>query len=119
MHCHCGDRRDLIDISQNHAEFVEGMRCLATADWIKLLQCPECAQLWRTDEWDKYETLYALKINRLEGWEEADMESLIKERMVENHGWDSSTCLAKECQRLALTGKAYCADHFYGIGARA
>jgi uncharacterized C2H2 Zn-finger protein len=99
---------------------VAGKPCLETGDWIKLLQCPACGQLWRTDEWDKYQTLYALKLNTPEGWKSVDMESPIKQRMMENHGGtDASTCLAQHCNRPALKGRAYCVDHFYETGARA
>lgn len=120
MQCGCGGRSTLVDISQNHREFVAGMRCLATGDWIMLLQCPRCGQLWRTDEWDKYHTLYACKLSSPDGWESADVEALIKERMIENHGGlDTSLCLAKDCQRHALKTRAYCVDHFYETGARA
>lgn len=120
MQCSCGVRDDLVEISNDHAEFVAGMNCLATGDWVKLLVCLECAQLWRTDEWDKYQPMYALKLNSAEGWESVDIASAIKERMVRNHGGlDTSTCLAKDCTRLALKGRAYCVDHFYQTGARA
>jgi hypothetical protein len=47
------------------------------------------------------------------------METLIKLRMVENHGGlDKSACLAKDCQQPVLKGRAYCVDHFYETGAR-
>jgi hypothetical protein len=120
MQCSCENRRDLEEIGQNYTEFVAGMRCLETGDWVKLLQCLACGQLWRTDEWDKYQTLYAVKLGSREDWESVDMESLIKERIVENHGGlDSSLCLAKDCKECALKSRAYCAGHFYGTGARA
>ncbi|WP_182164237.1 metal-binding protein [Rugamonas brunnea] len=109
-----------MEIGQNYTEFVAGMRCVDTGDWIKLLQCPECGQLWRVDAWDKYQTLYASKLSTPEGWKLTDMVSLIKKRMVENHGGaDTSPCLAKGCKHFALKGRAYCVDHFYETGARA
>jgi hypothetical protein len=102
------------------AEFVAGMSCLETGNWVKLLQCRGCSQLWRTDEWDKYQALYAVKLNSPEGWDLTDMESLIKERIVENHGGlETFLCLAKDCKQYALKGRAYCVDHFYETGARA
>lgn len=120
MECGCGGRSTLVEISQNYTEFVTGMRCLETGDWVKLLQCQKCSQLWRTDEWDKYQTLYACKVSSRDDWESADIEALIKERMIENHGGlDTSLCLAKDCQQQAIKGRAYCADHFYETGARA
>lgn len=120
MRCNCGRRRDLVEIGQSYTDFVAGMRCLETGDWVKLLQCPECGQLWRTDEWDKYQTLYAFKLSSPEGWESTDMKPMIKERIVENHGGlDTSYCLAKNCKQRALKGRAYCVDHFYETGARA
>jgi len=119
MQCSCGDRSTLVEISRNYAEFVAGMRCLETGDWVKLLQCPACGQLWRTDEWDRYQALYACKLNSPAGWESTGIEALIKERIIENHGGlDTSSCLAKDCQQRALKGKAYCVDHLYETGAR-
>jgi len=120
MQCSCDDRKDLVEIGQNYTEFVASMRCLETGEWVKLLQCSECGQFWRTDEWDKYQALYAVKLSLPEGWKSTDMESLIKKRIVENHGGlDISLCLAKDCKQLVLKGKAYCVDHYYQTGARA
>lgn len=119
MQCSCSGRGDLVEIGHSYTEFIAGMRCLETGDWVKLLQCTSCGQLWRTDEWDKYQTLYALKLSSPEGWESTDMESLIKVRMVENHeGVNASLCLTKDCKQFALKGRAYCVDHFYETGAR-
>jgi hypothetical protein len=100
------------------AEFVAVMHSLETGDWIKLMQCSGCGQLWRIDEWDKYQTLYACKLRSPEEWQSIDREPLIKERMIENHGGlDSSHCLAKDCKQYALKGRAYCVDRFYETGA--
>lgn len=119
MQCSCGERSDFVEISQDFTEFVAGMPILETGDWIKLLQCPSCSQLWRTDEWDKYQTLYACKLRSAEGWKSIDMEALIKRRMVENHGGlDTFPCFAKGCKQHALKERAYCVDHFYETGAR-
>jgi len=120
MQCSCGSRGDLVEIGHHYAEFVAGLRCLEIGQWIKLLQCLDCGQFWRTDEWDKYQTLYALKLSSPKGWESVDIKSLIIERMVENHGGlDASFCLAKNCKLQALKGRAYCGQHFYDTGARA
>ena len=114
MSCNCSARNKLVDISNTHAQFVAGMRCLATGDWIKLLECPDCGQLWRADEWDKYRPMYALKLNEAAGWESVDIDSLIKQRIVASHGGlDASICLAKDCKLHALKGRAYCVNHFY------
>lgn len=114
MVCRCSSQRALVEISQNYAEFVAGMRCLDTGDWIKLLQCAACGQLWRTDEWDKYQPLYALKLASSGGWKSIDMAPLIKERLLENHGGvDTSICLKQGCTQHALKGRAFCVDHFY------
>src|SRR5450830_1005187 len=109
MQCSCDNKPDLIEIGQNYTEFVSGMRHLEAGDWVKLLQCVACGQLWRTDEWDKYQTPYACKLVSREEWKSTDVESLIKESMVKNHGGlDTSLCLANNCQQYALKGRAYC-----------
>lgn len=119
MQCSCSGRSNLVEISPDYTEFVAGMRILETGDWIKLLQCPSCSQLWRTDEWDKYQTLYACKLRSPDGWKSTNMEALIKKRIFENHGGlDTSPCLAKDCKQHALKERAYCVDHFYETGGR-
>jgi len=120
MQCSCDDSSALVDISQTYTEFVAGMLILETGDWVKLLRCSGCGQLWRTDEYDKYQTLYAYKLATREGWKSTDMKPLIKERILESHGClDTSQCLAKDCKQPGLKGRAYCIDHFYETGARA
>jgi hypothetical protein len=119
MRCSCDGKRDLVEIGHCYAEFVAGLHCLEIGNWVKLLQCLECGQFWRTDEWDKYQAQYALKLSSPTDWESVDMASLIKGRMIENHGGlDSPVCLAKDCQAHALKGRAYCIDHLYDTGAR-
>lgn len=120
MQCSCDDNSALVDISQTYTEFVAGKVTLENGDWVKLLQCPDCSQLWRTDGYDKYQTMYAYKLSVREGWKSTDMKSLIKERILENHGGvETSHCLAKDCKQAALKGRAYCVEHYYETGARA
>ena len=120
VRCRCKSRRELVEIGQDYSGFVAGMRCVDTGNWVKLLECSGCGQLWHTDEWDKYQALYACKLSSPVEWESADIASLIKERIVENHGGvDTSTCMAQGCTQHALKTRAYCVDHFYATGARA
>jgi hypothetical protein len=120
MSCQCSKQRDLIEISGDHHGFVEGKVEVDVGNWIRLWRCPSCGQYWRTDEWDKYQAGYALKIASVEGWKELDPAPWIKQRMLENHhGTDQNVCLAKDCNAPCLTGRAYCVDHFYETGARA
>lgn len=119
MRCRCESSGALVEIGQHYSQFVAGLTCLDTGDWVKLMQCQECAQLWRVDEWDQYQGLYALKLDSADGWKEVDMAGPIKERMMQNHGGlDSAICLAGDCPFRALKGRAYCVDHFYATGAR-
>lgn len=119
MQCRCIDQANLVEVGQDYTEFVSGMRHVDTGDWVQLLQCPECGQLWRVDGWDKYQTLYALRLSTPEAWREIDMKPMIKAHMVENHGGvGTSSCLANGCDELALKGRAFCVDHFYETGAR-
>lgn len=118
--CNCASFGELVDISNDYRRFVDPLRLLDSGDWIKLMQCPACEQHWRVDEWDKYQTLYALKLASPTGWQQIDTAPVIKQRMLENHhGVDHVTCLAAGCALLALKGRAYCVDHFYATGARA
>jgi hypothetical protein len=120
MQCSCHVQEDFVEIGHDYQTFVAGLECLEISNWVKLMQCPACGQYWRADEWDKYQTLYALKLDSPSNWQEVDVEPLIKERMLQNHGGlDATTCLAKDCKLHALNGRAYCVNHFYDTGARA
>lgn len=120
MSCCCRQQETIVDVTKDYSGFVSKLGALEFGDWVKLMRCPECGQLWKVDEWDKYQTLYALKVPSNEGWKKIDSTPLIKERMVRNRGGlESSKCMWDQCSLNAVKGSAYCVNHLYDTGARA
>jgi hypothetical protein len=109
----------LVDITNNHSAFQNTLNEVALGNWVKLMECPKCGQLWKVDEWDKYQVLYAVKVPAKEDWENFDSESLIKEKMVVNRGGlTESKCIWVGCKKIQVKGSAYCIDHLYKTGVR-
>ena len=84
--CNCKLQPELVDISNSHKEFKSKLELLETGYWLFLMRCQECSQLWKVDEWDKYQQSYAVKISVQESWEKFDSTALIKEKIIENRG---------------------------------
>lgn len=117
--CHCRKSEALVNITNDYAGFVGTLLSLEAADWVKLMECPTCKQLWRVDEWDKYQALYALKISDRMAWKEVDAIALIKEKMIKSRGGlAKAECMWQSCANKAVMGSAYCVDHLYETGAR-
>lgn len=118
--CNCKEQPTLIDISNNHSDFKSKLNELDVGNWVLLMQCPDCKQLYKVDEWDKYQTCYAVKIPSSENWEAFDSESLIKDKIVQNHGGlTNESCMWSGCDIKQVKGSAYCVNHLYSGGARA
>ncbi|MDX2425669.1 MAG: hypothetical protein QNK15_05380 [Cycloclasticus sp.] len=84
------------------------------------MRCPECGQYYKVDEWDKYQTCYAVKIPSQDNWESFDSESLIKDQMTVNRGGlTNDSCMWSGCNLKQVKGSAYCVNHLYSTGARA
>ncbi len=84
------------------------------------MQCPDCNQLYKTEEWDKYQTCYAVKIDSQEAWQIVDTDALIKERIVlQAGGLLPESCLRSGCNQQQVKGRVYCVHHLYLTGIRA
>lgn len=117
--CNCEEKPALIDISNHHFEFKSKLSQLAVGNWVLLMQCPECKQYYKVDEWDKYQTCYAVKIPSAENWQAFDSESLIKEVMIKNRGGLSKeSCMWSGCEMKQVKGSAFCVNHLYSGGTR-
>ncbi len=118
--CYCNETPALIEISNNHSDFKSKFNQIAVGDWVLLMQCPDCNQFYKVDEWDKYQTSYAVKITSSENWESFDSESHIKQQMVVNHGGlTNDPCVWSGCDIKQVKGSAYCVNHLYSGGTRA
>ncbi len=118
--CNCKEQPTLIDISNYHSEFKSKLSQLEVGNWVLLMQCPDCNQLYKVDEWDKYQTCYAVKIPSSVDWESFDSESIIKEQMVQNRGGlTNEPCMWSGCDINQVKGSAFCVNHLYSGGTRA
>ncbi|MFC6634296.1 metal-binding protein [Microbulbifer taiwanensis] len=118
--CHCKLQPNLVDISNSHTEFKSKLDQLEVGDWVFLMQCPDCSQLWKVDEWDKYQQSYAVKITDKESWKKFDCTALIKEKIIENRGGlTCALCQWSDCNSKQVKGSAYCVNHLWSMGARA
>ncbi|NVK88869.1 MAG: metal-binding protein [Gammaproteobacteria bacterium] len=120
MNCTCIKQESLVDITRNHSAFKKNLDPVAVGNWERLMRCPVCNQLWKVDEWDKYQDLYAFKLQSAEGWEEFDSVELIKNKIIENRGGlETASCLMAGCVDKQVKGSAYCAHNLYESGTRA
>ena len=117
--CQCREAPAVVDLSEQGKEFVAGFSQLEIGDWVYLMKCPVCGQLWRVDEWDKYQTQYAVKLPGFDNWQAFDAVPLIKQKMIENRGGvEENSCTWRNCEEKQVNGSAFCVHHLYETGAR-
>jgi hypothetical protein len=88
-------------------------------NWIKLGRCSVCGQFWQLDEWDKYQTICAIKINDPANWQTFDDEPDRVQLLINSRGGLSDKeCVKANCRDTALKSLAYCPKHAYEIGLR-
>ena len=99
---------------------------LESGDWLQLVCCRTCGQLWSVDEWDKYQRQFAIKIPRREGWREFDTMPLHREFLVRSHGGlmdEQCIWAASRVRRCAASGSCgwaldrYAAKRELGMGS--
>lgn len=118
--CNCKELPTLIEISNIYSDFKSNLKRLEVGDWVHLMECRDCSQLWKMDEWDKYQNIYAVKLSSKEGWQQYDNEPLIKEKMLQNRGGLSNqNCIWANCNLKQVKGSAFCINHLWQAGARA
>ena len=117
--CDCRTLPELIDITNRYSSFTKELDQIDSGDWILLMQCKSCKQMYRVDVWDKLQTIYALKITSEENWKTAKSENLIKERIIQNRGGiTEDNCVWKDCDEKQVEGSAFCVNHIYSSGVR-
>ncbi|MEH6469093.1 MAG: hypothetical protein V7725_05720 [Porticoccus sp.] len=108
-----------MEVSNNHADFKSTLNQLDVGNGVLLMSCPDCNQLWRVDEGDKYEACYAAKISTQENWESFDTEPLIKAKMIENcGGLTERYCMWSKCNSKQVKGGTLCVNHLWITGSR-
>ena len=114
--CNCNEQVNVVDITDCHKGFQKGLIALAFGHWEKLMECSECGQLWKVNEFEKYQTLYAVKVPNLNDWENVG-NALIKEKIVQDRGViTEQECMYSGCTHQQVKDSAYCIDHLYETG---
>jgi hypothetical protein len=117
--CSCAALPPAVYVDQEPSAFLASLAQLAVGNWVKLCRCSSCGQLWRVDEWDKYQTQIAVKVPTIEGWESFDSKPSELALLVSSRGGTSEAqCIWAGCKQRAVKGVMYCAEHLYETGAR-
>jgi len=82
----------------------------ADQGWCSVLQCPKCGQYWLVDEFDKAQSLFAIKIDNLNKPEESRLLEIHEQGLLKKHGGHSEqSCMFAGCGNKAVKGLAFCA----------
>jgi hypothetical protein len=118
MTCDCANLQDLFKL-ESRPRFEAGTDKIAAENWVRLHRCRSCGQLWRIDEWDKYQTRFVVRVPSAEAWETFDPVELQKQFLITSRGGLSDAkCVWSGCRNPQVKGVAYCADHLFQTGAR-
>lgn len=118
MPCQCSQLTTIVRLD-DFPRFGSGLEELETGDWVRLVRCRECGQLWWLDEWDKYQRQFAIKIPQRNGWRDFDTTPLRQEFLVRSRGGlTNERCIWAGCDGRRVRGVVYCADHLFKTGAR-
>jgi hypothetical protein len=117
MPCECSQLPDIVKLDDHPV--VAGFDELESGNWVRLVRCTICGQLWSLDEWDKYQTQFAIKAPLREGWRGFDTSLLRRRYLVQSRGGlVEEKCIWLGCEQRRVRGVVYCADHLYQTGAR-
>ncbi len=117
MPCNCKDLARIIRVNGTLQQLYPDFKHVATGAWKALVQCPDCGQLWSVDEWDKYQTQLAIKLEAVETWSQSD-ETHRKAFLMQSRGLSTQRCMWNGCGEAQLNNSAYCVDHLYAVGVR-
>lgn len=120
MDCNCSNLNRLVDVSDISPDFENNLTEISEGNWVKLMRCPSCGQLWRVDVWDKLQIQFAVKLDSEDGWEHVDTTALQKQFLLESRGGneEGTSCIWAGCDLPAVKGVVYCIEHLYKTGAR-
>jgi hypothetical protein len=87
--------------------------------WKNLYRCEVCDQLWIINEWDKFVTQFAVKVDIDSCWKEKNTTNLEKKLLLQSRGGTTDEdCICEGCISPRVKGVAYCLDHLYALGTR-
>lgn len=117
--CQCATLQEVIYFESKPNEFESTLVKISVGNWVKLFRCSECKQLWRIDEWDKYQTQFAIKVPNIETWESYDATPFQKQLLLQfRGGLSNDICNWARCEKPSVKGVAFCIDHLFETGAR-
>lgn len=118
MRCDCGKKPAVHRVNGTIRQLYPEFEHLSAGNWKSLLRCPSCSQLWAVDEWDKYQTQLAVKVENPDRWQDDD-EAHRKTFLIQSKGGlASEPCMWAGCAKLRVKDTAYCVDHLYAVGVR-
>ena len=79
--------------------------------WRSILQCASCGQNWLVDEYDRVQSLFAIKIDSPTDLSEEKFLRIHKKHLIERHGGESKEeCRMAGCNNKAVKEMAFCAQ---------
>jgi hypothetical protein len=118
MSCQCSQLSGIVRL-EDYPSIEKDSDEVESGDWLRLVRCRSCGQLWSLDEPDKYRRQFAIKIAKQEGWREFDTTPLRREFLVQSRGGlTDERCIWSGCSGRRVRGVVYCAEHLYQTGAR-
>lgn len=79
--------------------------------WSHILKCPSCNQHWLADEFDKIQSLLAVKIDNPEKVDQKEiLEEHLKELLSKYGGNSKRICQFHGCNNFTVNKKAFCAE---------
>ena len=113
--CKCDSLPEFLKADKTNPYF-KGFNRIDVKDdaWVKLIKCPDCGQCWQIDEWDKYQTGLAIKIQHPKVWKHFDDKKIRLEFLVQTRdGLSEIKCAWIGCNNIAIRGLAYCPSCSY------
>ncbi len=78
--------------------------------WRAVLKCQQCSQYWLVDEYDKCQSLFAIKIDDPEAIESMNFIDIHERFLLKAHAGESTECCKMAgCENKAVKGLAFCA----------
>jgi hypothetical protein len=121
MNCECDQLPPIFNIERYASRFQDRLEIIdfKSEAWVKLGKCQICGQCWQLDEWDRYLTICAIKIDAPDSWQSYD-DKPDRIRLLKDSrgGLSDEECIKANCGNKALKSLAYCPGHALEIGLR-
>ncbi len=107
-------------VADGPPKFEEDLDVLQSGNWVRLMACRSCHQLWRVDVADRLQVQFAVKLPERANWEKFDAVPLVKQFLLASRGGlqVSGECIRAGCSNRPVRSVAYCLEHLYEIGWR-